>query len=362
VSFAHGTSFSYYFWEHFFATALVVFFGSYTKMATVALGLLMCVCADTSGCPRTDEQGHVYSNITAHRWLLDVRLACPISHNTTAWAIWANIIGGLLLTVCIGGPIGIAFVLWWQAHKGNLKGHITAAASDPDALTTRSHRSIEDHITARLAFRYADYDCNYEILKQSSSAHGRRQLGSESVLQRCRARVVLAWDSVLDLHRFLLAVAALSVTLHELHQLILVAFLLSSYLILILAVRPWKSVTVWCLQVLALVCLVFSCLGIMACNVADADSFYGESAGKLHQTLISVAVIVVNVLYAVAALIELARCVVREFHLRELWHAFRGRVRSFTDSEQRLMCRASPLTASRRSDALGRCDSGHAGR
>jgi hypothetical protein len=317
----------------------------------VALGLLMCVDTATNGEGKPLQPSNSASPDVTDRWLMDVRLACPIrrAFNNTAWAIWGNIIGALLLVICIGGPIGIACVLWRQAWKGNLKGHITA--SDPDALTRRTHRSIEDHITARLAFRYADYDCNYEVLKHSSSTHGQ--------WQRVRAQIVLAWDSVLDLFRFLLAAAALCVTLHELHQLILVAWFLSMYLILILACRPWKSATVWWLQVCALVCLVFSCLGTMACNVSDVESYYGPDP-KLQQ-VISLLVIIVNGVYALWALFALLRCVYREIHMAEIWHAFRGRVRSYTEAEQLLMCHAIPQTASRRSEALCRCESGHVG-
>jgi hypothetical protein len=351
TSFAHGMSFHYYFWEHFFATALVVFFGTYTNLATVALGLLMCVQTDV----RTGTNSHrkpVQPSNTAipNRWLMDVRLSCPIPCKNSAWAIWANIVGGLLLVVCIGGPIGIACVLWRQAWKGNLKGHITAVASDPDALTKRTHRSIEDHITARLAFRYADYNCNYEVLKYSSSTHGQRRLDSELFQQRLRAQIVLAWDSVLDLFRFLLAVAALCVTLHELHQLIMVALFLSMYLILILAFRPWKSAKVWRLQVWALVCLVFSCLGTMACNVSDVESYYGASTGKQQQA-ISLLVIIVNGVYALCALFALMRCVHREAHMAEIWHKFRGRVRSYTEAQQLTMRHSIPPTASRQSQA-----------
>jgi hypothetical protein len=48
-----------------------------------------------------------------------------------------------------------------------------------------------------------------------------------------RLRAVLCWDSILDLHRLLLALAALGVMMHELHQVLLVVLVFSSYLVLI---------------------------------------------------------------------------------------------------------------------------------
>jgi hypothetical protein len=77
---------------------------------------------------------------------------------------------------------------------------------------------------------------------------------------RLRLYAVLVWDSVLDLHRFLLALVSLCVMLHELHQLILVVMVLGSYLLLVLLVKPFRSAAVWRLQVLALVVLLMSCL------------------------------------------------------------------------------------------------------
>lgn len=123
---------------------------------------------------------------------------------------------------------------------------------------------------------------------------------------------VLCWDSILDLHRFVIAVVSLCVMLHELHQLILLVIALTSYLLLVLLVKPWRAATVWRLQVLALSLLVFSCLGIMACTIGDASAYYSEDAQNTYTKAIPWVVLLCNLAYLVLLLVLLARCLVRE--------------------------------------------------
>jgi hypothetical protein len=64
--------------------------------------------------------------------------------------------------------------------------------------------------------------------------------------------------------------------LQEIHQLILMVLALGSYLLLVLLVKPWRAKTVWRLQVLPLAILIASCLGIMACTVSNAHTYYSS--------------------------------------------------------------------------------------
>jgi hypothetical protein len=313
VRFAHRRSFSFYVWEHVIATALVVFFDVYTNLATVAVGLLMCVKAGDAG-----------DNVD--RWVMDVRLTCPRTDNGKPWSIGAAILSSILLLLCLGLPVAIAIVLLRQAYKGNLKGHLSASAmpADLESLPTRPHRRVEDHITARLAYRYQDYAADFDALRGPQGLQ--RFWHADTAATQLRTCVVLVWDSVLDLHRFLLAVVALCVELHEVQQVILVAAVLGIYLALILALRPWKSSAVWYLQATALFLLVGSCLGIVACNAGA-----GLDPATRGPPLIPWMILGLNGCYVLVAVGFLVRCVWREVRVADCCRSTLARVRSFAD-------------------------------
>lgn len=336
VRFARSRRFSYYFLEHVIATALVVFFDVYTTIATAAVALVSCV-----------DAGDAYSKDqvladNARRWILDVRLTCPplpppqncpsLSKGChwQSWSIGAAVLSSVLLLLCLGCPVAIAVVLLREAYKGNLKGHLSASAVSADldkhSFPSRSHRCMEDHITGRLAYRYQDYAADYDALRGPQGLERFRHL--DTMASQLRTSVVLVWDSVLDLHRFLLAWVAVCVWLHEVQQLILVAAVLGVYLALVLAVRPWKSTAVWYWQSTSLFVLVGSCLGIAAINADTGNATDPEASTPGVAWFI----VGLNAAYVLFTLGFLVRCVWREVRQSDCCCSTLPRVRSFTDT------------------------------
>lgn len=255
-------------------TALGVSLLLYTQIAKVACGLLMCVNVGQTP-----------------RWVLDVRLQCPSLPPYPACGAGVVVFGVFLVLGCLAWPVTLAGVLICHAHQGRL---LLLGSSQPAASTTvaqHAHTKDASHAaggvgrtsgagtallactaqyadtnsrsavraTARLAVRYSDYGVDFKALdvagqhcQESSSSKGSFRAFSRSPSmkhlmlagQRLRLYAVLVWDSVLDLHRFLLALVSLCVMLHELHQLILVVLVLGSYLLLVLLVKPFRSVAV----------------------------------------------------------------------------------------------------------------------
>lgn len=293
--------FGSYCWEHAIATALVVFFSAYGAIASSAVGLLLCI--------DIGEQ---------KRWVLDVRLPCPAAYlgPRTGWVAGAIALGVVLMLVSILCPAFLACVLVRQAYKGLLTGQPSASRRLVRTYAMqRGHTEDEsiqhraqDRMTAMLAFRYADYAVDYVAL---TAAHWKAACNSlGGVLTELRLASVLVWDCVLDLHRFLLTLAAMCVMLSELHQLLLVTIILGSYLCLVLAVQPWRSNTTWRLQVLALIILVGSCFCIMAQSVGDAGAHY---TSEKYAKVLPVVVIGLNAFYSALLLVVLVVCAVREF-------------------------------------------------
>jgi hypothetical protein len=271
----------------------------YLTVARVAFGMLLCVKVGSS-----------------ERWILDVRLQCPTSRPFTSYAGVAVFFGVLLLCVCIAWPVGIALVLIREAHKGKLLRVDSAGAVSGAAATADDKARAEDtaHSTARLAIRYADYAVDFESLKAGPSAEPgvalpRPSFGSDAWMARMRMYAILAWDSILDLHRLTVALASVSVMLQEIHQLILIVLALGSYLLLVLVVKPWRTKAVWRLQVLALAILCASCLGIMACTVSNANTYYSSVE---YAKVIPWLVLLANLSYLVLLVVLLVRCVLRE--------------------------------------------------
>ena len=267
------------------ATALAVLLFVYITIAKVAFGMLLCVKVGES-----------------KQWVLDVRLQCPASKPYSTWSASAIALGVLLLTACIAWPVCIAWVLVREAHRGKLLrieqglANVEGASTDVDVAAA--------HISARLAVRYADYNVDYAALNYATSTASmtgwyRSLTLLKSALKLLRVYAVLCWDSIMDLHRFVIALISLCVMLHELHQLLLMTLALGSYLLLVLLVNPWRAGAVWRLQVLALSILLGSCLGIMACTVT-------------YIPWLAWLIIVTNALYLGLILFVLLRCVMRE--------------------------------------------------
>lgn len=256
------------------ATVLVMCFYFYNTVTRAALGMLTCVKIPGS----------------SPRWVLDVRLACPTYAARTPAGAGAIFLGIVLLLLCLSWPITSAAVLIRAAHRGMLqtRGVVGSAAS----------------LTGVFAFRFADYGVDHAGLAafKSGSPHHKAPACTAQVLQM---HAVLIWDSILDLARFLLVVVALSVSLHELHQVVLVLWILGSYLVLALLVRPWRSPVVSRLQVASLFVLTMSCLGILACNIASDD----EKDGPRPRYSVAVAwlVLLANFIYLTTAVVMLVR-------------------------------------------------------
>lgn len=290
-------------------TLLVLFFESYDKLAQVSLGMLWCV-----------ELGE------EHRWVMDVRLACPRYHTGHGWTAGVLVFGCLLMCVCCGAPLALAGVLCWRAYDGKLGPNVVRGGDKPcRSCCGEGFKSVLRDI---LEFRYIDYNVQYTELKRKEttevSPQTRREVWrlrlltflSQFRLSRLQLWLVLAWDSVIDLHRMMLAVVSLCVEMHELNQLLLVVIVLSSYLALILAIRPWKANGIWRLQVLALLVLLASCFGITASNVSDSstdDPSSGEEPS--HMEAIRWAVLAGNIFYMFVAACVLVRSMMPDCRL-----------------------------------------------
>jgi hypothetical protein len=282
------------------ATALASSMFVYLTIARVAFGMLLCVKVGSS-----------------QRWILDVRLQCPTSRPMTGWGGGAVVFGVLLLCVCLAWPVSIAWVLIQEVHKGNLMrvesaGATCGTAGDPADVAGAEKAA---HSTARLAIRYADYAVDFDSLMVAPAADSfgvglpRPSFGSDAWMARLRMYTILTWDSILDVHRLTVALASVCVMLQEVHQLILMVLALGSYMLLVLLVKPWRAKAVWRLQVLALAILIASCLGIMACTVSNAHTYYSS---VVYAKAIPWLVLVTNLCYLVLLVVLLVRCVLRE--------------------------------------------------
>jgi hypothetical protein len=303
-------------------TWLVIGFDFYSTMASYAVGMLMCLKMPTAS----------DAPVSKH-WVLDVRMQCPTQRLDRWWGAFALALGLLLLVLCIIYPSVIAMVLVYKARHNTLNPERTGAPCNSPHVG--GWRGLLQFMGSSLDFRFADYDVQYDKWAERSPddnhkrgasgtlswqrvwqwvgwsrsedpGSGRPHLLSESLVS-LRRLLVLTWDSILDFQRLVLAVLGLSVMLHELHQVLLVALVLGIYLMLMLAVRPWRSVAIFRLQVLATSVLVLSCCGIMACSVA-ADSHYGAADTKRYQDVVSWVVITINVFYMVMGLGTLGFC------------------------------------------------------
>lgn len=292
---SNAEPFAAYLWDHLAVTLVVIFFSYYQTFAKSATGLLMCVDLGS-------EQ----------RWVLDVRLSCPAAvafQPKRGWAVGALVLGAFILAVfCIGPPVLFARALLRQASAGGLRqqttGHIDDTAQGPNSRSW---------VAERLAYRYRDYAIDNAKVAFWTRAGWKQHLREPlthfgPILTQAKLAAVLCWDSVLDLFRFQLVVVSMSVMLHELHQLLAMAMLFGCYLVLILMVRPWKSPTTQRLQVAALLVLVLSCCGIIACSLNDAGSYYANDS---YRKVIPWVVLGLNAFYVVAALGVLVRCTVR---------------------------------------------------
>jgi hypothetical protein len=312
---AAGTS-----WKSFkdsiVATALASSMFVYLTIARVTFSMLLCVTVGSS-----------------QRWISDVRLECPTSRPYPSWAGGVIFLGVLLLLVCLAWPVGIAWVLIRAAHRGQLLRVTSSGAASSSNTEDAASADAAAHSTARLAIRYADYAVDFDGLKVVPSAESGvlsslSAFGSDAWLVRLRMYSILAWDSILDLHRLTIALVSVCVMLQEMHQLILMVLALGSYLLLVLVVRPWRTQTVWRLQVLALAILIGSCLGIMACTVGNAHGYYRST---IYTQVIPVLVLLANLCYLVLLVVLLVRCVAREVpsladiraKLRKRWRKLR---------------------------------------
>jgi hypothetical protein len=331
-------------------TWLVLFFDSYDKTAQTALGMLFCVNVGAGPYPR--------------RWVLDVRLPCP-KYLSDDWQRAAVAVGILLLLVCICFPMLLARWLATSVYKGIItsEGRTEVQAFTEGrmfhygCLSSRVRGFMRHSLRDVLRFRYADYNTQYELLRKPAadagelSAHNRGvSSGSEPTgcimrvlrwlrhlsLHRMRLWAVLCWDSILDLHRLLLALAALGVMMHELHQVLLVVLVFSSYLVLILAARPHKCTTIWRLQVSALLVLLLSCFGIIACNIGDTSGFYEERIQRDYRDAVPWVVVSLNAAYLV-----FAGCML----LRSVWHKCRREGCATAMCVPRCSTRAPPVAA-----------------
>lgn len=301
-------------------TWLVLFFDNYDKTAQTALGMLFCVNVGAEPYPR--------------RWALDVRLPCPSTYTSSGWAKAAIAVGILLLLVCFCTPILLAGWLATRVYRGVITSEGEVEEKTPSALgkvrlfLRRSLRNV-------LMFRYADYNIQFSLLRRkynqsatSPAAVTVNTVGGTEVLcaehggvlagptcwklkllriarnlslSRLQLWAVLSWDSILDMHRLLLALVALSVMMHELHQLLLVIMVFSSYLALVLAVKPYRCTTILRLQVFALLVLLLSCFGIIACNIGDTSGFYDGVIWRNYMDAVPWVVVALNGLYLLVA-------------------------------------------------------------
>lgn len=278
-----------YMFKHLIATALVTTFYFYASVARVALGMLFCVRLGQSG----------------HQWVMDVRQACPMYDPHTHK--FALVLGVLALVFCLAWPVSIAAVLFNAAHTGALMRQI----SGKDCRK-------RDRARAVLTFRHADYAVDYAEFSGPESkawrSHGWRKISWLEFEKALKMHVILAWDSILDLQRFILVLVSLCVVLHEVHQLILMIMTLGAYLLLIIMVKPWRAAAVQRLQLLALTVLVTSCLGILVCSVGADDADYTAQEIFVYIQVVAWVVVALNAFYLAVALYMLLRCTITEYN------------------------------------------------
>jgi hypothetical protein len=309
------------------ATVMAISLTLYPTIAKTAISMLLCVRIGSDADPPAAPL----------RWILDVRLQCPTAPPITPWGVAAIVLGVLLLSVCVGWSVGIAAVLIREARRGNLL-RLGAAGATAAAASTAAHT------TARLAMRYADYNVDYEALitGTTESLPTARHTNTTScwqsfrscvgpVLLRMQKYAVLVWDSILDLHKLTLVSVSLCVMLHELHQLALMIMVLGSYLVLVLLVKPWRSRAVWRLQVSSLLLLLTSCMGIGACTVADALTYYASESYESYMRVIPWLIVAANLCYLAFVVCFLLRCAWRELprlaDLQKYIHSLQSKMR-----------------------------------
>lgn len=103
----------------------------------------------------------------------------------------------------------------------------------------------------------------------------------------------------------------------QIHQLLLVAMFLGSYLVLALVIHPWQSPVTGRMQVSALLVLVVSCIAIIAWGVDDSTRTYSDLS---YKEFLPWLVIVLNLLYVLVAVVALVICARREYRI---WRAGR---------------------------------------
>lgn len=271
-------------WDRFITSLLVTTYSAYPSVAKVAVGMLMCLTVGTGN----------------DRWILDVRLQCPLPSSSVSWLTApALAIGIFLLVLCVAWPAFSAGFLFCQAYKGT---------ATPDGCSATHPWGVS--WAARFSFRFADYEVDFDGLKTGRKGWAS---GLHGVFKHLRDHLALAWDTVLDYQRLLLAVVALSVTLHALHQLLLVTLVMGAYLLLALLVRPWRSDIVSWLQVGALSVLMTSTLGVMACNVEAIDAATAYRASLVYKQIIPWVILVANGVYALAAVLSVLYYAYQDF-------------------------------------------------
>jgi hypothetical protein len=101
----------------------------------------------------------------------------------------------------------------------------------------------------------------------------------------------------------------------QIHQLLLVAMFLGSYLVLALIIHPWQSPATGRMQVSALLVLVVSCIAIIAWGVDDSTRNYSDLS---YKNALPWLVIALNLCYVVVAVVSLVICAWREYRI---WRA-----------------------------------------
>lgn len=256
---------------------MVTIYSAYPSIAKVGVGMLTCLQVGTGN----------------KRFVLDVRLLCPLDTSHNSWVSSVSLAVGIVLTVaCVLSPFLLGALLIRQAYKKAL------AAPDPNSMV------------ATLAYRYADYRVDYEALEVGHAGLNVSVRGVRNVVTHVCNLVTLAWDSILDWQRLSLAAVAMAVVLHPLHQLLLVLLVMGSYLLLALIVRPWRSTLVSWLQLGALTVLIASTMALIACNVEADETAALESP---YKKALPVVVIVANGLYVVFVVGSLLYCVHKDY-------------------------------------------------
>lgn len=275
-----------YLGEHFIATCIVIFYYFYTIIVKTALGLLMGVALAQKDM----------------RWLLDVRLPWPFAPKPQGWAVGAAIMGFVFLLVCLVVPLIFTCLLVYQARRGRLGGY---KESELPNNRPPSNGDVVRWVAAGLAHRYADYKISYKELEEGGLSDQKGAMSHVDFrVYEMKLWATLCWDTVLDLFKFLQALVAISVTLADVHQMMIMAAVFGLYLLLMLMVRPFKNVTTSRLQVWALVVLLSSCFLIMALGVDD-----GYPLLKLpvpYKAWIPWLTLAINLVYALVGVLTLA--------------------------------------------------------